>query len=1039
MKSRFTGDPLDPSDSLFSDAGDGLFTPYLPPAWTTGGNGSANAPVVVSPTPTLPSEAAEAEGAQSGPATVVAETSGGSGITINLLFDAAAMAAPASFRAGIEQAASILAATITNQITVNIKIDYSGTGGGAAAGPDGGLYENYSTVRTDLINDAAPGDTTFNSLPTGSTIQGQSQVAVWNAQLKLFGLLPANSTTTDDGSATFATDINPNLLVGVALHELTHALGRVPYGQPDAAQPDIFDFYRFTSAGTRLFTDNIPASAAYFSLNGGNTKIADYGQDSDPSDFLNSPGSSLTPNDAFNEYYNNSTSQTLSTIDKEQLDALGFNTITKSIAVPAAAFEAVQGGSAVALLSGTPTITDSASTTLTSATIKIANAGGSAVTGDNVYVNGVQNGSVGNGVTASWNAAADTLMLTGSASLAVYDTLLSEVSYQDAGADSSTGSHPVRTVTWTVNDGTVGFGTTSQIEIDRAPVASVANVVLNSNSSPVAASSLFSASDSDGDAIATYAFMDTGNGHFVLNGAAQANNQEIDVTAAQLSQLSYQSTGGVDSLEVRVNDGTTWSAWQGFTVAGPVATVVIHTDGSTSLVEIGNDYYLENTGTGAGPEMKYLAAPITVGEWGAWEPIGAVQTATGYMAAWELPGANSAANQYTVWNIDTNGNDTTNTIGTVSGTSTALESLETIFGQDLNGDGVIGIPATVTVVQTDGSTSLVQTGNDYFVENTGTGTGPELKFQGAPITAGEWGGWEPIGAVATATGYMVAWELPGATPSANQYTVWNIDTNGNDTINTVGTVSGNSPVLESLESTFHQDLNGDGVIGLPAGTAVIESFGSTSLVQVGNDYYLENNTTGIGPELKYQGAPIVANEWTGWAPIGAEATATGYEVAWKVTGADQYTVWNTDSNGNDSINTIGTVSGSSTALESLEPSFQQDLNGDGAIGIPAATGPGSGTAPVTVANNDTFVFGSGGSAGGAADSAGATGMHLGAFSSAAANLFAALFHDAPPAQSPAQFHWASDGHDTTTNPGNHESIAQMNAHFADLHAAFLIH
>ena len=25
-----------------------------------------------------------------------------------------------------------------------------------------------------------------------------------------------------------------------------------------------------------------------------------------------------------------------------------------------------------------------------------------------------------------------------------------------------------------------------------------------------------------------------------------------------------------------------------------------------------------------------------------------------------------------------------------------------------------------------------------------------------------------------------------------------------------------------------------------------------------------------------------------WAPIGAEQTASGYEVAWKVTGADQY-------------------------------------------------------------------------------------------------------------------------------------------------------
>ena len=67
-------------------------------------------------------------------------------------------------------------------------------------------------------------------------------------------------------------------------------------------------------------------------------------------------------------------------------------------------------------------------------------------------------------------------------------------------------------------------------------------------------------------------------------------------------------------------------------------------------------------------------------------------------------------------------------------------------------------------------------------------------------------------------------------------------------------------------------------------------------------------------------------------PIGAEQTATGYEVAWKVTGADQYTVWTTDSNGNF-VSGIGVVSGSSYALESLEASFQQDLNGDGTIGL----------------------------------------------------------------------------------------------------------
>src|SRR5262245_58042728 len=123
---------------------------------------------------------------------VMSVTSGG--ITINLILDAAAQAAPASFKNGLQQAVAILAANITDKITVNINIDYSGTGGGAAAGPDYGYYENYSWVRSELINNASAGDTTFNGLPTGSAIQGQSNVAVWNAQLKLWGVIGANDT-----------------------------------------------------------------------------------------------------------------------------------------------------------------------------------------------------------------------------------------------------------------------------------------------------------------------------------------------------------------------------------------------------------------------------------------------------------------------------------------------------------------------------------------------------------------------------------------------------------------------------------------------------------------------------------------------------------------------------------------------------------------------------------------------------------------------------------------------------------------------------
>ena len=130
MKRGSTADLLDLSEHPL-----GVPDSFLNPM---GGAAGSNA---VLPPPALPDDAIEAERAQNGPGgpgSVVAETSGG--LDINLLFDAAAMAAPLSFRQGIEQAAAILSGAISDKITVNLNVDYSGTGGGAAAGPDNGQY-----------------------------------------------------------------------------------------------------------------------------------------------------------------------------------------------------------------------------------------------------------------------------------------------------------------------------------------------------------------------------------------------------------------------------------------------------------------------------------------------------------------------------------------------------------------------------------------------------------------------------------------------------------------------------------------------------------------------------------------------------------------------------------------------------------------------------------------------------------------------------------------------------------------------------------
>ena len=308
-------------------------------------------------------------------------------------------------------------------------------------------------------------------------------------------------------------------------------------------------------------------------------------------------------------------------------------------------------------------------------------------------------------------------------------------------------------------------------------------------------------------------------------------------------------------------------------------------------------------------------------------PIGAVQTASGYDVAWKIP----AANEYTVWSTDSNGNYIANIIGVVPGNVYALELIQTTFNQDLNGDGTIGL--TKTVIQSDtnsfGLTRLTAVADEYFLYNAG-GSGPALQYAGAPVTAGEFAGWVPIGAVQTASGYDVAWKIP----AANEYTVWSTDSNGNYLANIIGVVPGNVYALDSIETTFNQDLNGDGTIGLTKTVIQTDtnSFGSTRLTAVANEYFLDN-ASGSGPALQYPDAPVTAGEFAGWAPIGAVQTASGYDVAWKIPGANEYTVWSTDSNGNYIANIIGVVPGNVYALESFETTFNQDLNGDGTIGL----------------------------------------------------------------------------------------------------------
>ncbi len=180
------------------------------------------------------------------------------------------------------------------------------------------------------------------------------------------------------------------------------------------------------------------------------------------------------------------------------------------------------------------------------------------------------------------------------------------------------------------------------------------------------------------------------------------------------------SNNALESLEASFQQDLNGDGTIGVPAPSPAMVEAV---GSTSLVEIGSSFYLY-TG-GSGPSLKYAGADVAAGQFGAWSLIGAEQMAGGYAVAWKADGAD----QYRFWYADSSGNFVTNPFGTVSGTSAELQSLEAGFHQDLNGDGVIFLSGSGSVV--DAGTLLVGDGASVELIRAYSGT---ITFAGATGT-----------------------------------------------------------------------------------------------------------------------------------------------------------------------------------------------------------------------------------------------------------------------------------------------------------------
>ena len=105
--------------------------------------------------------------------------------------------------------------------------------------------------------------------------------------------------------------------------------------------------------------------------------------------------------------------------------------------------------------------------------------------------------------------------------------------------------------------GALSAGAAVHVHANRAPVLSVPAIVTANAGQSLQASSLFSATDADGDAL-TYFFQDgtsaANSGRFVLNGTPYAQGAAFNVSAAQLAQLRFVAGSVDDDLSMQLAD-----------------------------------------------------------------------------------------------------------------------------------------------------------------------------------------------------------------------------------------------------------------------------------------------------------------------------------------------------------------------------------------------------------------------------------------------------------------------------------------------------
>ena len=254
-------------------------------------------------------------------------------LQINLMWDASVSSAPAGFKTAVIYAAQYFESIISSNEKLNIQVGYGEVGGttlGAgvlgAAGPYG-INESYASYKSQFAAHATSADqqTVLANMSSTDPTHG-ANIFVATGEAKALGLL--STYTGVDGVMGFAVNTN-NLFtydpahravageydfIGVAEHELSHALGRIAI--LSATQVTPLDLLRYSAPGVHDLGTSVQG---YFSINGGTTNLDWYATSSDLGDWASSAGY-----DANTAYAAIGVQNNFTHVDVQQLNALGY-------------------------------------------------------------------------------------------------------------------------------------------------------------------------------------------------------------------------------------------------------------------------------------------------------------------------------------------------------------------------------------------------------------------------------------------------------------------------------------------------------------------------------------------------------------------------------------------------------------------------------------------------------------------------------------------------------------------------------------------